>query len=321
MNIKNRLKKLDNMIETIVSMDDEYGSAQYIIDNFFDSESVKINFCTKPASDSHHHTWEGGLLDHTYEVFMGVQEIIQFEKYSFIERSYKHYEMVMLLSALLHDYYKIEEYSIYDPQSDEERGERWVPHHIDKMTKVIGDMIAPSYLEGSGGTWSVMCKINQAIASHHGSKVWGTISFPELLGNLVSLKYDVDYLPLFIADYFSASGENSTHTALMDRLDAGVDDIFEGIGDELPTEIVGECLSLLFDYKHEFIFKLKGGHPYRIEDEKLDSVVNALQYDTDSECGWDREIGLLVEVIDTLSESTNWVEPKADNYFVKTLDK
>ncbi|RMF93335.1 MAG: HD domain-containing protein [Candidatus Schekmanbacteria bacterium] len=159
------VKTSDKSIETLAQEIEEIISnveADYfkkLISAFFDDSAFKRKFLTHPAAKSVHHSWVGGLAEHT----IGVCRIC-----SFLAGLYELNSDLLITSALLHDIGKIKELKNGITANYTDEG-RLIGHiilgvnMIDERISAITDFPA-----------NALNELKHSILSHHGELEFGS---------------------------------------------------------------------------------------------------------------------------------------------------
>ena len=163
------LDKLKNdLLEYISSVRNKFLSE--LLDKIFDEERLKI-FCEHSAGKSMHHSFFGGLLEHT----VSVVEICDFmcKRNKLIDRD------ILITCAILHDIGKIYELNDFPENNYSDAGE--LIGHI-----VIGsDLISKKICEINNFPDDLRLKILHCILSHHGEYEFGSPKLPKTIEALV----------------------------------------------------------------------------------------------------------------------------------------
>ena len=141
-----------------------------LLEKIFDEERLKI-FCEHSAGKSMHHSYFGGLLEHT----VSVVEICDFmrKRNKLIDRD------ILITCAILHDVGKIYELNDFTGNNYSDEGE--LIGHI-----VIGsDLISKKICEINNFPDDLRLKILHCILSHHGEYEFGSPKLPKTIEALV----------------------------------------------------------------------------------------------------------------------------------------
>lgn len=174
--IKNYVKTSDKDLDKLQSDLLEYISSvrnkflSELLEKIFDEERLKI-FCEHSAGKSMHHSYFGGLLEHT----VSVVEICDFmcKRNKLIDRD------ILITCAILHDIGKIYELNDFPENNYSDAGE--LIGHI-----VIGsDLISKKICEINTFPEDLRLKILHCILSHHGEYEFGSPKLPKTIEALV----------------------------------------------------------------------------------------------------------------------------------------
>lgn len=153
----------------------------------FDDQKIVNKFMLAPAAKTIHHSYLGGLLEHTLEVIEICQKLVELFPGK-LERS------LLITAAVLHDLGKIEEYDLDSftfRQTDKGRLLGHITIGLEILRKKIE--LLPSFPE------KLKMNLEHMIISHHGEKQWGSPEVPQTLNALA----------LFYADLISARMKQS----------------------------------------------------------------------------------------------------------------
>lgn len=126
------------------------------------SEQCYKKFVKQTAARSNHHAFIGGLLQHTYEllkIFTGLYKVLP----------YKVNPFVVTVSAIMHDYGKLAEYS-----SDFE----YQPSFFLQGHPFLGAEAAGMLLRKEGFDYHIIQHIQHCILAHHGRLEYGSPVVP-----------------------------------------------------------------------------------------------------------------------------------------------
>lgn len=180
--------------ETFVNMDEEeklnaiYNSVIGWIKSEFLTEIIerflelhRAEFFRSSAAGRHHHAYEGGLLDHSFEVFMLSSQIG--ELYPEINKD------ILYAGAFLHDIGKMHTYDQYILKSGKpskatpyKRNEfSKIQGHFGEGLEIISNIVKDMENEGKVIHPTELIGIKHIIASHHGpiSMRWGSLVDPD----------------------------------------------------------------------------------------------------------------------------------------------
>lgn len=141
-----------------------------IIRCVFGAEGTLDRFALCPGSQSHHHAYLGGLLEHTCAVATTCDQVSSV--YAGVDRD------LLVTAALLHDVGKIDEltWDTAIAYTDEGR----LLGHV-----VLGDRIVTSAASRAGVEGERLTRLQHAILSHHGELEWGSPKRPATLEALL----------------------------------------------------------------------------------------------------------------------------------------
>ncbi|MBO4288845.1 MAG: HD domain-containing protein [Lachnospiraceae bacterium] len=162
-------KVLYALIETIKNE-----KLRALVDSFFDDEEFIGQFFDKSAAKSIHHSFLGGLLQHT----LRVTQLCDFycQRYPLLQRD------LLITGALLHDVGKVRELSDF-PENDYTDDGQLLGHIVMGYQMVAEKMAAiPDFPKKTGS------ELLHLILSHHGEMEFGSPKKPALL-EAVALHY------------------------------------------------------------------------------------------------------------------------------------
>ena len=191
-NMLNRLKKITASIEK--------GYLRALIEAFWNDEEFVQKFKIAPAAKKMHHSYIGGLLEHTLSMAILVDRIAG--HYSDIDMD------LLLAGAILHDIGKIREYE-YQFSIDYSDEGRLLSHIV------IGlEMIDEKVVEIKGFTEEQLLLLKHMIVSHHGTREFGSPEPPKTI-EAVLLNYidEIDSKVNGIRDFISSEDPNETWTS------------------------------------------------------------------------------------------------------------
>jgi 3'-5' exoribonuclease len=132
-------------------------------------------FCTIPSSNGKHHYYKHGNLKHTSEVVcLAMDAVRTANAYRRVGNEKELDEVVVFLSALLHDYGKIYAYEL-DPEkpghwrkTKDYRIQLHIEKSIEKATEILDGKVSEETIEA----------VLHAIGAHHGKIEWGALWLP-----------------------------------------------------------------------------------------------------------------------------------------------
>lgn len=148
------------------------------------------DFTQCPASEKHHHNYEGGLLGHTTDLLCRLRPYFTLEHID---------QDVLITAAIWHDYHKIYEYNWHH----DDVLERFV---ISKLpyTRLIGHIVGgySEFVRVAAAhelNTTTTAKIGHCILSHHGRQEWGSPVEPQtdeaFLLHTMDMRSVQDYRP------------------------------------------------------------------------------------------------------------------------------
>ena len=155
---------------------------------FIKDQDFKKNFCAHSAAKSVHHSFQGGLLEHT----LGVVKICNFmsEQYPILNRD------LLLSAAMFHDVGKLKEISPHPENDYTDEGQ--LLGHLIIGVEMLNERIATL------GNFppKLASQLKHCILSHHGSLEYGSPKVPAT----------AEALALSLADLMDARMETMTET-------------------------------------------------------------------------------------------------------------
>lgn len=154
------------VLEVIKSIQNTY-IKQLLTNIFVNNADIKAKFMTHSAAKSMHHSYLGGLLEHT----LSVVQICEFmaTHYSFANRD------ILLCSALLHDLGKVFELSAF-PDNDYTDDGQLLGHIM-----ICSELIAKECEKIKGFPHKLESIIKHCILSHHGVYEYGSPKRPKVV--------------------------------------------------------------------------------------------------------------------------------------------
>lgn len=158
---------------------------------FHDNERFAADFKTSPAAMVHHHNYQGGLVEHTLEVY-NLAELLGKFYGDQIDRD------LLLAGAALHDIGKIKSYVLTTGVSQMTDAGSLLAHVFISASMVsnVWDVLAKEHQEAGGTPFDATRKhlLLHAILAHHGRIEWGSPVLPQV----------PEALLLYLADNTSA---------------------------------------------------------------------------------------------------------------------
>ncbi|MDH4100299.1 MAG: HD domain-containing protein [Nitrospirota bacterium] len=142
-----------------------------LLESVFRDDEIAERFKRAPAAKGMHHVWIGGLLEHTLELVMLADDVL--EHFPAVNRD------LLIAGAMLHDLGKIWEYS-YGKAIDYTTEGRLLGH-ISMTIDMLGEKIRG--MEGFPAETAMLLK--HLILSHHGELEFGSPKRPKTLEAIV----------------------------------------------------------------------------------------------------------------------------------------
>ena len=167
---------VDDMWSELLGLIESVGEPhlKQLLEHFFLDEAFAKNFKQSSAAKSIHHSFSGGLLQHT----LGVARICDFlaSKYYRLNRD------LLITAAICHDIGKIRELSLY-PQNDYTDAGQFLGHIV------IGvEMIGEAVRDIDGFPVALEQELKHCILAHHGEYEFGSPKKPAII-EAVALNY------------------------------------------------------------------------------------------------------------------------------------
>lgn len=143
-----------------------------VLKTVFGDKEYLERFCRCPGSQSHHHAYLGGLLEHTVAVASLCRSLS--EQYTQVDAD------LLVAAALLHDVGKCDELA-YDTAIEYTDSGRLLGHVVLGLTRVR-EAVSRIRVRTSGERFS---RLEHAILSHHGELEWGSPKRPSTLEALL----------------------------------------------------------------------------------------------------------------------------------------
>lgn len=157
---EDEIKDLVSKINSYVKSIKDEKLKQFVVDTLKKS-GKKLKFY--PAATSYHHNYIGGLIQHTYEVLVNIMMMI-----SFMDEKEELDVDLCIAGAILHDIYKIKEYSFNESTKSIAYDNEWKKEHKSHLK-------AGAALANANG----FPKLAHLIESHHGFINWGAEKEPQ----------------------------------------------------------------------------------------------------------------------------------------------
>ncbi len=194
--------RIDPMFDRLVGLSQAMGAAHYraLFSAFWNDADFVAKFKSAPAAKNMHHSYIGGLLEHTLSMAL------------LVDRIAGHYEGVdldlLLAGVILHDIGKIREFE-YASRIDYSDEGRLLSHIvigleiIEEKLKTIQDFPAEQAL-----------LLKHLVVSHHGSREFGSPELPKTI-EAVLLNYidEIDSKVNGIRNFMSSEDPNESWTS------------------------------------------------------------------------------------------------------------
>ncbi len=184
----------NKLLEIINSISDK--NLKQVLKNIFTvNEQIKSNIKTHSAAKSMHHSYLGGLLEHTIEVT---------DTCDLLSKKYEVNRDVLIAGALLHDIGKIFELSTF-PENDYTDEGQLIGHLI------IGvELLTEESKKVEGTSEELIRLIKHCIISHHGELLYGSPKKPAIVEAYIL--HIADNLDAKIKMFENAIANNSTNS-------------------------------------------------------------------------------------------------------------
>ena len=154
-----------------------------LVDEFAKDKTLMKKFCTAPAATQNHHSYIGGLLEHTHNMLNVAKAIMPY--YPQLQSN------LVLAGIFLHDMGKTEELSYNMAFSYTDSGQ--LIGHIVQTTLMVNDKVANLKQAGIEVDQQILDSIMHIIVSHHGQYEFGSPKLPMTAeAFLVSLLDNID---------------------------------------------------------------------------------------------------------------------------------
>lgn len=185
----------EQLNKTIASVKNKYLHA--LLEEFFVKDEVLIKkYCFSSAAKSVHHSFVGGLLEHS----LGVAKMCEFmsEAYPYLNHD------ILITVALLHDIGKIREINPY-PNNDYSDEGQFIGHIV------IGvEMIDEKLMQIPDFPVNLATEIKHCILAHHGEFEYGSPKKPAIAEALaLNLADNADSKMETMKELMQAAGENT----------------------------------------------------------------------------------------------------------------
>jgi 3'-5' exoribonuclease len=160
-------KDVDKLFDYIKSINIQNSYLKSLLDSFLHDQEFISLFKKAPAAKSLHHSYLGGLIEHTYEVIKICEVVCQL--FPQIDRE------LLLTGAILHDIGKIKELKFTKVIDYTDEG-RLIGH------VVMGEKIISERMNAIDGfPRELKMRMSHLLLSHHGEYEWGSPKRPKTL--------------------------------------------------------------------------------------------------------------------------------------------
>ncbi|RKZ08393.1 hypothetical protein DRQ05_01550 [bacterium] len=209
------------ILETISGMQDEH--LRLLLEAIFGDESFKADFIVSPAAKSWHHSYIGGLLEHTYDMMRMALKAA--EIYREVNKD------LLIAGVLLHDVGKLQELAVSNSIEYSDSGR--LLGHI-----TLGVEFVSEYIRGMDDFPDELgLRLKHMILSHHGALENGSPVLPMTVEAL--LLHYIDNLDAQVRGTLQALGKDNGSSGnwtdfvrLLDRYIYRGPDEEDGIGDK-----------------------------------------------------------------------------------------
>ena len=207
---------IDGAFDTMFNWDrDEFENPflKKVVTSFYSNESFAKDYKKAPAARFHHHAYQGGLVEHTKEVW-DLSDAMCGLYPKEIDRE------IVLAGAALHDIGKIKSYSIKAGVGEHTDVGRLLNHIFISASMVSNqwDREVRPEVEGDDAEEAARCKslLLHLILSHHGRNEWGSPVLPRT-SEAVLLHY-ADEVSASMRKCFDALDERRSGQSWTDRV-------------------------------------------------------------------------------------------------------
>jgi 3'-5' exoribonuclease len=178
---KNIQQMFEEIIQILAVIKNPFIKA--LVDEFLKDKELMKKFCTAPAATQNHHSYIGGLLEHTHSMLSVAKAIMPY---------YPQLQSDLVLAGIfLHDMGKTEELSYDMAFSYTDSGQ--LIGHIVQTTIMVNDKLTNLKQAGVEVDKQVLDSIMHIIISHHGQYEFGSPKLPMTAeAFLVSLLDNID---------------------------------------------------------------------------------------------------------------------------------
>jgi len=178
---KNIQQMFEEIIQILAVIKNPFIKA--LVDEFLKDKELMKKFCTAPAATQNHHSYIGGLLEHTHSMLSVAKAVMPY---------YPQLQSDLVLAGIfLHDMGKTEELSYDMAFSYTDSGQ--LIGHIVQTTIMVNDKLTNLKQAGVEVDKQVLDSIMHIIISHHGQYEFGSPKLPMTAeAFLVSLLDNID---------------------------------------------------------------------------------------------------------------------------------
>jgi len=182
-----------------------------LVDEFLKDKDLMKKFCTAPAATQNHHSYIGGLLEHTHNMLNAAKAVMPY---------YPQLQSDLVLAGIfLHDMGKTDELSYDMAFSYTDSGQ--LLGHIVQTTIMVNDKAANLKLAGVEIDKQILDSIMHIIVSHHGQYEFGSPRLPMTAeAFLVSLLDNIDAKINQVTDHIENEPGEANWTAYVKALEA-----------------------------------------------------------------------------------------------------
>jgi 3'-5' exoribonuclease len=206
---KNIQQMFEEIIQILAVIKNPFIKA--LVDEFLRDKELMKKFCTAPAATQNHHSYIGGLLEHTHSMLSVAKAIMPY---------YPQLQSDLVLAGIfLHDMGKTEELSYDMAFSYTDSGQ--LIGHIVQTTIMVNDKLTNLKQAGVEVDKQVLDSIMHIIISHHGQYEFGSPKLPMTAeAFLVSLLDNIDAKINQVTERIENEPGETTWTAFVKALDA-----------------------------------------------------------------------------------------------------
>jgi 3'-5' exoribonuclease len=182
-----------------------------LVDEFVKDKELMKKFCTAPAATQNHHSYIGGLLEHTHNMLSAAKAVMSY---------YPHIQSDLVLAGIfLHDMGKTEELSYDMAFSYTDSGQ--LIGHIVQTALMVNDKVINLKQAKVEVDRQILDNIMHIIVSHHGQYEFGSPRLPMTAeAFLVSLLDNIDAKINQVTDKIENEPGETNWTAYVKALEA-----------------------------------------------------------------------------------------------------